>query len=829
MVADGNATFATKRIKDGYPDLLNYSLLIDEGLLLLKDGSLLAGWVFAGPDMDSTSPRELDMLAMRLNQAICQLGDNWVLNINVTRLRSCDYPLKGYFPDPTSLIIDHTRKSTYQKGISHHENVSSLVVTYKPPKQSSRLGSAVLYQGSSAMPVRVDHAEHLFKEKLEQLYSILSSALTLQPMDSRELLSFLHCAATGYDNPLSVPDDCRHIDCLIGSQDFVTGLYPRVGQNWIVSIALYEFPASTYQEMLSAISNMPFALRLSTRFIVCDCHTAERQMRSKLRFWEDKKWSWSQRRRGADMSKFDRHADTMMLDIEDAIADANAGQKRYGYYTGNIVLMDKDRDTLHENAQLVIKEINRTGFTAKLETINSVESFLGTLPGHAYYNVRKPLINSVNVSHLAVLTSVWPGLPTHPSALYQENSPPLIYCTSNGSTPFRFNTHVSDVGSTLVVGPTGSGKTVLLNMIASQFRRYQNAQVFYFDKDYGAEILALAHGGNHYDLLGPEGEGVTFYPLAHVDDPSERIWASDWVEVLVNLQNLILSPEQRRLVNEALVRLADSPSRTITELLVQDEQVQAALSYYDISGSSGGILDASCDSLNDGSFEVFELTHLMSKGDKLVIPTLLYLMHRVEGRLTGAPTLIIIDEAWVLLMNSLASSKVEEWLRVIRKKNGALVLATQSLVDINDARIREILLESCPTKVFLPNPHALDPRTRTQYEAVGLTDRQIAMLSNAIPKCDYFYSSTLGKRMFQLNLSQLELAFIGVNGTRNRLLARGLSREHGPRWPHYWLKHLGLEKDANRWANYYEHMQKCDLGYEYSNGLSYDKPESNSR
>jgi type IV secretion system protein VirB4 len=134
------------------------------------------------------------------------------------------------------------------------------------------------------------------------------------------------------------------------------------------------------------------------------------------------------------------------------------------------------------------------GFTAMREQVNAVEAWLGSLPGQVYANVRQPLVHTLNLAHLMPLSSVWAG----PVRNAHLGGPPLLAARTAGSTPFRLSTHVGDVGHMIVVGPTGAGKSVLLGLIALQFRRYAGAQVYIFDKGNSARAAVLAMGGAHH-------------------------------------------------------------------------------------------------------------------------------------------------------------------------------------------------------------------------------------------------------------------------------------------------------------------------------------------
>ncbi|NNF87574.1 MAG: hypothetical protein HKM97_03535, partial [Acidimicrobiia bacterium] len=375
--------------------------------------------------------------------------------------------------------------------------------------------------------------------------------------------------------------------------------------------------------------------------------------------------------------------------------------------------------------------------------VNAIEAYLGSLPGHGYPNVRRPLVSTRNLADLLPATSVWAGLETNPSDIFPRESPALLWAATSGSTPFRLNLHVSDVGHTLVVGPTGSGKSTLLGLIQAQWFRYPDAQVFAFDKGHSAMPLTLAAGGHHYDIAAEEVDRLSFYPLAGIDDPRERAWAAEWLETLFDLQGLTVTPAHRSALHRALELLAGSPSRTLTDLVirVQDLDLREALKPYTLEGHLGTLLDADEDGLLGGRFQVFEMVHLMELREKVVVPVLLYLFHRIEQRLTGRPTLVVIDEAWTFLMHGLFAERIRTWLKELRKKNAAVVFATQSLADIHRSEHRWVIYESCPTKIFLPNPEATTEHGAALYREIGLNPREIEIVAGAVPKRDYYYSS----------------------------------------------------------------------------------------
>jgi len=264
------------------------------------------------------------------------------------------------------------------------------------------------------------------------------------------------------------------------------------------------------------------------------------------------------------------------------------------------------------------------------------------------------------------ISSVWAGQMQNKHL----DAPVLFHTETNGSTPFRVSLHVSDVGHTMIVGPTGSGKSVLMNTIEVQFRRYKNAQVYIFDKGGSCRALTAGVGGEFYDLAA-ESNGLSFQPLAHIDNENERMWAMEWLLKYYAQENLEITPDLKKEVWEALGKLATLPQRERTlfgfQLVLQNPILQRAIESITVNGAYGKLYDNDHDSLSYGQWQVFEMEELMSKKGA-VLPALDYIFHRLEQNCNGAPTIFMLDECWTFLDNPLFAAKIREWLKVIPKK-----------------------------------------------------------------------------------------------------------------------------------------------------------------
>lgn len=789
----------------GLPDLLNFAALVEDGVVLNKDGALLAGWWYAGPDMEAASYDELALLSSHVNAALARLGNGWMLQADAVRRAAGGYATPGAFPDATTAVIEEERRRQYQEGGDTYESMYALTVTYLPPRDVQARLAGWFVEGEAQGRPGYEAVLSLFQRQVAELADALADRLSISRMDSEDLLSFLHLCVTGLSQPIRVPATPMYLDALLGSQDLVGGFRPRIGDREVRVIAMVGYPAESFPGMLDFLNRLSVEYRWSNRFIPLDPHTAEARLKRMRRNWFQKRQGLSglvkQALNLGEATFGNRDAVAMAEDADDAVEEAASGSVRFGYYTSVILLLDADAEKLEAAARQVCRSLRHHGFAARVEDVNALEAYLGSIPGHGHRNVRRPLIHTLNFADLIPTTSVWPGLEENPCPYYPQGSPALLYANTSGSTPFRLNLHVGDVGHTLILGPTGSGKSTLVGLLIAQFFRYPGAQVFAFDKGYSSFVLTRAASGDHYDVASESAEELSFCPLAGVDRPEERIWAAGWLEGLLRLQGLTVTPSHRQAIHVALERLGASESRTLTDFLntVQDREIRDGLRHYTLQGAMGRLLDAEEDALRDGHLQVFEMEHLMNKGDGDAVPVLTYLFHRIEARLTGRPTLIVIEEAWLMLTHGLFAEKLEEWLRVLRKANAAVVFVTQSLAEVFRSPRRDLLLESSPTRLFLPNPAARSEQASELYQRIGLGSREIEIIAGAIPKRHYYYASPLGRRLIDLGLGPVALSFVGASGREDLQQVRAVAEGTDPDWPATWLEGRGLHAAAAAW------------------------------
>jgi len=819
----------------GLPDLLNYAALIDEGVVQGKDGSLMAGFLFRGEDAAVSTGAERNYITARVNAYLSRFGAGWSVWTDAARMNSPGYPPPemSFFPEPITAMIDAERRAKFDQDSAHFETEYAMVVQFLPPsRRDSKIAEMVYNDDGRDTSEPGTRQLAAFKKAVLDLEDGLSGLLHMRRMgtlrvtapdgeeyDSDELVNYLRFCLTGESLALRIPDCPMYLDSWLGMEELWPGDTPKLGSKFISCVAIEGFPGFTIPGLLDMLDGLPLAYRWSTRFIFMEQHEAVAALnRYRLKWQQKVRGFWSQVIK-SQKGVVNTDALAMARESEDAMAEAKSGLVAYGYYTPCVVLMHENRTFLEEQARYVKREVERKGFSARIETTNALEAWLGTLPGHTYPNVRRPLIHTLNLADLLPTTSVWPGERECPCNLYPQPSPPLMQCVTTGATPFRLNLHVGDVGHTLVFGPTGAGKSTLLATILAQARRYRSRArsdgttvpmtITAFDKGRSLYTLCSATRGLHYDI-GADDSPVTIAPLADIDSESGVLWAEEWVATCFELQaQRPPSPREKALIHRAMMLLRDAPreNRSLTDFVtnVQDEEVRAALGHYTLNGSMGHLLDGTSDTMKDATFVVYEIDELMKLGDKNAIPVLLCLFRRFEKSLHGQPAILSLDEAWVMLGHPVFREKLREWLKELRKKNCLVLMATQSLSDAVRSGLLDVLLEQCPTKILLPNKEADlvgtkdNPGPGDLYRTFGLNDREIALLKTGQYKRQYYYKSPMGRRIFELGLGPLALSFVAVSDKESLAEIQHLQKTQGADWPLSWLSKQGV--------NYAQYLQ----------------------
>ncbi|TVR78334.1 MAG: conjugal transfer protein TrbE [Rhodospirillales bacterium] len=781
-------------------DELPWAVLAGPGLILNKDGSLQRSLRVRGPDLESATPASLVAAMARLNNALKRLGTHWGLHVEARRLRADSYP-PLITTDPVSRLIDEERRRRFLEAGDHFRTEYTMTFSYLPPEDRAEKAGRAFIENAPRGRRRMfqEHAE-LFNNQVRSIADLMATFMPqVEFLSDGETLTYLHDCVSFNPVRLSPPEPPQLLDSFLYDTDFLPGLAPRLGDCWLQILAIHTFPSATVPALLDRLNTLPFEYRWTSRFLFLDRMDAEAELARIKRHWFAKRKSigrmlWEILTREESLMA-NTDALNKASDADEALTELADDVVSFGYFTPVVIVWDRDPDVAMDRFMAVKQIVDSLGFVSRPETYNGRQAWLSSLPGHNRSNDRRALVSTLNLAHMLPASAIWAGERRNDHL----DGPPLLVAQTAGSTPFNLTLHSGDVGHTMIVGPTGAGKSTLLSLMASQFRRYPDAQVYLFDKGRSARAITLGVGGGFYDLGDPDA--LAFQPLADIDHEDERTWALEWIVDILAREAVTVDADLKAELWSALERLAGRPptQRTLTLFvsLVQNQAVKAGLGAFTVNGPYGALLDANETTLGYGDWQCFEMEELMGLPGAIV-PTLLYVFRALEKRFTGRPTLLILDEAWTFLENSLFAAQIRQWLKTLRKRNVSVVFATQSLADIQQSSIAATLVDACPQRIFLPNDRALERATREAYQQFGLNARQLEILAHAIPKRDYYFQAARGNRLFSLHLGPIGLAFCGASTPDDQRLMTELFDPASPeRFGQDWLTRKGLGDPAH--------------------------------
>jgi type IV secretion system protein VirB4 len=486
------------------------------------------------------------------------------------------------------------------------------------------------------------------------------------------------------------------------------GLLPR---SFGAILSIKDYPPQTAPGMLDDLLRLPFELTISQSFGYVDRQVSLSRMNLSLR-----------RMRSAD-----DEALSLRQGLVDAKDDVAAGRTAFGEHHLTVAVWTASQSALNEAVAEVQSAFTDMGIIAVREDVNLEPAFWAQFPGNFKDIARRALISTTNFAGFAS---------GHNFPIGQEEgnhwgaSVTVLETTSAG--PYHFNFHNNDLGNFTLIGPSGSGKTVVLGFLLAQARKF-NPRIVFFDKDRGAEIFLRAIGGR-YDAIRP-GQPTGFNPLAMADTPANRNFLTEWTQRIVSREGEALSPEDMARIREAVdANFGQQPQfrrlRYFAELFRGDKRPHAA----DLSarlrpwwgeGENAWLFDNEIDELDLSARTVgFDMTQILDQ-PTLRTPAMMYLFHRVEQRLDGEPTVIVIDEGWKALDDDVFVGRIKDWEKTIRKRNGLIGFATQSAQDALESRIASAIIEQAATQIFMANPKA---QARDYVEGFGLTEHEFNLI-----------------------------------------------------------------------------------------------------
>ena len=537
-----------------------------------------------------------------------------------------------------------------------------------------------------------------------------------------EILEFLsRLVNCNFTQPMSIPTmEISHylpISRLFFGKKSIEARHPNETK-YAGVVSIKEYRPSTHAGVFDGFMQMPFELIISQSFSFIDRMIAISSMQL-------------QQRR---LVQSEDVAVSQVQEIDEALDSAMGGEFAFGNHHMTVMCIADNLKSLENQLSMAVVELSNHGVTGVREKMNLEPAYWAQLPGNADFTARRSIINTLNVASFA-------SFHNYPSGKRTGNhwgNAVTVFNTVSG-TPFFFNFHVRDVGHSMIIGPTGAGKTVLLNFLCAQAQKF-HPRLFFFDKDRGAEIFLRAIGATYITPDVAKSSG--FNPFQLKDTNENRSFLAELLKALVSAGGDKVTAEDMDKINEAVngnykLPFEQRRLRNIAPFmgLGGPGSLAGRLAMWHSKGSHSKLFDNEEDLIDFSSSRTFGIEMGNILRDKYSIgPVLLYLFHRISAALDGSPTMIVLDEAWALIDNPIFAPKIKDWLKVLRKLNTFVVFATQSVEDASKSEISDTLVQQTATQIFLPNLKA----TSVYRDVFMLSEREFILVKNTDPSTRFF-------------------------------------------------------------------------------------------
>lgn len=707
-------------------DRLPYLAQIDDHTVMLRDGRLMQVLSVGGLLFETADTAELNY-RKSLREAMLQAigSSRFALYHHVVR-RRVRTQLDGTYPDAFSTKLGEAWQQRLDtKQLFTNDLFLSII---RRPLQG-RGGRVERLLGLGSRGARESRLATLVEERraLDAARDIVLAALSqygarlLGTYDGgggpcSEILEFLASLIDGEYRPVRLPegDIGQHLPnrrISFGAQTVELAPYAEAPRSFAGIVSIKDYPGQTMPGMLDDLLRLPAEMLITQSFAFVDRQPALGRINLALR----------------RMRAGDDEAVSLRDELAQARDDLSAGRAAFGEHHMTVTIRADDAAGVDDGVAEVQAALTDLGLIGVREEMALELSFWGQFPGNFQFIPRRGLIASRNFASFASLHNFPVG-----AARGNHWGDAVTVLETTAAGPYHFNFHHGDLGNFTIIGPSGSGKTVVLNFLLAQARKV-DPRVIFFDKDRGAELFLRAIGGSYHVLRVGEPSGLN--PLLLSDTAENRHFLVEW------LSRLVASPD-RPLVPEDLAHLTDAVDANMSapiayrrlghfaQLLRGGQRPRAGdlasrLAPWWGSGERAWLFDNAEDRTDyDRRVIGFDMTRLLDN-PVLRTPAMMYLFHRVEERLDGSPTIIVVDEGWKALDDEVFTARIRDWEKTIRKRNGIVGFATQSAEDALGSRIAAAIVEQAATQIFMANPKAQE---RDYVTGFGLTKHEYELV-----------------------------------------------------------------------------------------------------
>jgi type IV secretion/conjugal transfer VirB4 family ATPase len=643
---------------------------------------------------------------------------------------------------------------------------------------SGRRERILLYQ-------QIERDRMLLQQKIQSLKGQLSDLTTVELLGAekafrldRSLVNFRPSKIK--DAPLC---GAQHLDWQVcGSELEAHRGYLRVDDDYVRVLTLKELPSETRPLLLQGLFDIPANFHVVTEWHPVDNTMARKEIASRRRHHHNSKTSFmsnlqDRQNAGPRDELVDDSKEAAVAELGAALTALGMEGKSFGEFTLTVVIYDEDRTKVEYAVAEFQKLFTQHDGLLYEERYNLLNAFFATIPGNKQFNLRKQWALNSNYADLSFLFTADTGSVWNPH-LEREY---LAVLESIHGTPYYLNLHSGDVAHTLLLGATGSGKSFCLSFTLQSLQKY-DPLTYIFDLGGSYETLTRVFGGTYLNV-GLKNPGFTINPFSLAPTHENLNLLYLFLRVLIEASGRYqLTPDDEKAMFAAIERAYKLPAeiRTLTNYASILGPLGERLHRWTQAGQFGYFFDNSQDTLTFSRFQTFNFDG-WSEYPEVLEPLLFYVLQRASSEIERRENIatfkiFVIDEAWIFLKNKTIREWVTRAEKTWRKKNAAMILATQSVVELASSDMLHIVNESCPTKIFLSNPNI----DRGLYaEIFRLNDIQLELLESLVPKRELLLVQPRRTKKLVLEVDALTY-WIATNNARDNLRKQDYFARFGP-------------------------------------------------
>jgi type IV secretion system protein VirB4 len=554
----------------------------------------------------------------------------------------------------------------------------------------------------------------------------------------------------------------------------------RVGDHYVRLLTMKEAISETRPLVLDRLLKLQSSFYVVTEWTPLATARARKEVNGKRRHFNMSKTGLIQSASSEQSIERDRLVDeSKQADVEslgDCLRALGDGQTM-GEFSLTVVLFGTELEAINREVGAFAGIFTNADGALFTETYNQLNAFFAIVPGNYAHNLRRLYLLNSNYADLSFLFTIHPGETTnaHLGGEY------LAVLETDNATPYFLNLHNGEVAHTMIIGMTGSGKSFFLNFLEMNAQKY-NPLTFIFDIGGSFQSLTEIFGGTYLNV-GKESRDFRINPFSLEPTPENLQFLAAFLRVLIegNDKRFQLDYREERKVWEAVERMYTVPQeqRTLSTFANIIGELSERLHRWTREGQYGFLFDNAEDTLTFSRFQTFNFAGWGDTPDVLE-PLLFYVLHRAANEIVDPARLetfktFLIDEAWLFIKNEVIRDYVISAQKTWRKHNAAMILATQSLKELEDSGMLSIVAESCPTKIFLANP---EMNREVYAEAFHLNDTELEIIANLVPPGEMLIRKAQSSKKVRLNVDSVSY-WIATNNARDNLRKRDYFARYG--------------------------------------------------